>query len=202
MPQDYRTDPETGFWAFYRIHFHPRETWRELLKWPSFGNGFHLKSMTETPVPVKRRIRALFQEIIRQAKRTSPLGDAPAMNLLENLFLHCCQEQSVKPLDSEFVESLKGFIQENLRADLSIESLAAHVALSPSRFAHRFSASFGISPRNYVENCRLELGKRLLASGACSSVREVAYAVGFNGPLNFSKRFRIRYGYAPNTLLR
>lgn len=39
---------------------------------------------------------------------------------------------------------------------------AATGALSPSRFAHTFTAAFGVSPQTYVESCRLEYANRLL----------------------------------------
>ena len=73
------------------------------------------------------------------------------------------------------------------------------LALSPSRFAHTFTAAFGVSPQAYVESCRLEYAKRLLET-TNASVKEASYAAGFADPLYFSRRFRRAYGLPPREI--
>ena len=123
------------------------------------------------------------------------------MNLLENLFLRCYQEPLQEEKEYDFINSLQKYILNNLDQPLSIQTLAAFTALSPSHFAHRFTKNFGISPRAYVEIARLEKAKRLLASKECQTVKAAAYAVGFMDPLNFSRRFHTHYGFAPTALI-
>lgn len=201
IPHDYRTDPEVGYWNFFWVHFHPKESWRDLLQWPEPIHGFHQISIKQFSMPARRRIRALLEEIIRQAQFTSPLGDAIAMNLLENLFLHTFIDPSKEKKDNNFVETLRKYILDHLDQPITVESLSEFTSLSTSRLAHRFKKNFGVSPRTYVENARLEKAKRLLTSGECRTVKEAAYAVGFSDPLNFSRRFHHHYGFTPMSLI-
>lgn len=202
-PQDYATDPEVGRWDFAWTHFRPPEGWASLLQWPQVAPGLGLLSLSPFSQPFRRRVQGLVAEVIRQAARVSPRGDAIAMNLLENLFLRCAPEPDCPHSDEDvaFVECVRAHIHANLRADLSVEALARHRCLSASRFAHRFTKTFGLSPRVYVENCRLEHAKRLLATGECATVKAAAYAVGFDSPSHFSLRFRLRYGFTPSDLI-
>ena len=202
-PQDYATDPEAGRWDFSWTHFRPPKAWAPLLQWPQAAPGLGLLSLALFPTPFRRRVQGLVTEIIRQAARGTPRGDAIAMNLLENLFLHCAPESDGAHSDEDvaFAECVRAHIHADFRADLSVETLARHCNLSPSRFAHRFTKTFGLSPRVYVENCRLEHAKRLLATGECTTVKAAAYAVGFDVPSHFSFRFRLRYGFSPGDLI-
>lgn len=200
-PQDYATDSATNRWDFTWVHFRPPEAWGELLCWPEVSPGLRLLSLAPFPPPFRRRVRALLAETVRQAAHVSPRGDALAMNLLENLFLRCAPESPRAPNEAAFAEHLRAHIHANLRAPLTVDALARHCNLSPSRFAHRFVTAFGLSPRVYVEHCRLEHAKRLLASGECPTIKAAAYAVGFDAPDNFTRRFRLRYGLPPSALL-
>ena len=201
-PHDYATAPTPGLWDFAWVHFRPPEAWATLFRWPEATPGLHILSLAPFPPPFRRRIRALFVEAIRLAAQASPRGDALAMNLLENIFLRCTPEPTAPtPADAAFAERLRAHIHANLRADLSVEALARCCALSPSRFAHRFTQAFGLPPRAYVERCRLERARRLIVAGECTTVKAAAYTVGFSSPDLFARRFRSLHGIPPSALL-
>jgi AraC-like DNA-binding protein len=69
--------------------------------------------------------------------------------------------------------------------------------MSPSHFAHRFSAVARISPMRYLREARLEQARVLLtASGARAG--EVALEVGFESPAHFAREFKRRFGVSPS----
>ena len=75
----------------------------------------------------------------------------------------------------------------------TVRSLAAEVALSPSRFAHLFTRQLGRSPMRALREARLRHAARLLESTDLS-VERVAAASGFASPFHFNRVFRERYG--------
>ena len=58
------------------------------------------------------------------------------------------------------------FIRQNHADKLNVEQLARAAAMSPSHFAHRFSAVARVSPMRYLRDVRLDAARaRLLGSG-------------------------------------
>ena len=78
----------------------------------------------------------------------------------------------------------------------TVESLAADVSLSPSRFAHLFSQQLGQSPMRALLAARLLHAARLLEATDLP-VERVAAASGFTSPYHFNRVFRQRYGTPP-----
>lgn len=81
-------------------------------------------------------------------------------------------------------------------AQHTVESLAAGVSLSPSRFAHLFSQQLGQSPMRALLAARLLHAARLLEATDLP-VERVAAASGFSSPYHFNRVFRQRYGTPP-----
>jgi transcriptional regulator GlxA family with amidase domain len=70
------------------------------------------------------------------------------------------------------------WVVENLHLALSIDDLAAKVAMSPRNFARQFAAEFGLSPARFVNSLRSETARRLL-DDSTKSREEVASECGF-----------------------
>jgi AraC family transcriptional regulator of adaptative response/methylated-DNA-[protein]-cysteine methyltransferase len=61
-----------------------------------------------------------------------------------------------------------------------LETVAAHVGLSPTHFQRLFSRWVGVSPKRYLQHLALGTARRLLAER--ESVLETAHAAGLSGP--------------------
>ncbi|MCP3927230.1 MAG: GlxA family transcriptional regulator [Desulfobacterales bacterium] len=59
-------------------------------------------------------------------------------------------------------KKLHDWILENIKEQLSVESLADHVAMSPRNFSRLFTKETGITPGKYVELMRLNRARELL----------------------------------------
>lgn len=78
----------------------------------------------------------------------------------------------------------------------SVDSLARAVALSPSRFAHLFTAETGRTPMRALREARLWHAATLLEATDLD-IGQVAAASGFVSPFHFSRVFRREYGLPP-----
>jgi AraC-like DNA-binding protein len=91
------------------------------------------------------------------------------------------------------------YMRQNHAEKLSVEQVARRTAMSPSHFAHRFSAIARVSPMRYLRDVRLDAARtRLLGGGA--RVGEVAIEVGFESPAHFTREFKRRFGVSPSGL--
>ena len=90
------------------------------------------------------------------------------------------------------------FIANNYSRPISITDITRAVGVCRSRLYRAFEEQMGISPARYLTHFRIEQA-RLLLETSDLSVKSVAYSVGFEDPLYFSRRFRELAGCPPKT---
>ncbi len=88
------------------------------------------------------------------------------------------------------------YMNRHLFEELSVQEVAASVSLSSSHFSRQFKAKTGYSPYEYIILRRIDKAKYLLTSTPLS-VKEIAYATGYNSEENFIHSFRSNVGIAP-----
>jgi AraC family transcriptional regulator len=81
------------------------------------------------------------------------------------------------------------------KAPPSLTELAELCNLSVRHLTRAFRASRGRSIGSYVAEHRIDLAKRLLATGMC--IKSVAYSTGFTAPSNFAAAFARATGETP-----
>lgn len=81
--------------------------------------------------------------------------------------------------------------------NFSAEDMASSLSMSKSTFARKLKLITEKTPTEILTEYRLGVARTLLSSSN-HTVSEVAYAVGFNDPYYFSKKFRNFYGYSPS----
>ena len=80
----------------------------------------------------------------------------------------------------------------------TVDRLAQGIAMSPSRFAARFTAALGESPMAYVTKWRMNVAGRLLEESR-QGVQEIAADVGYENVAAFTRAFRRHVGVPPAT---
>ena len=80
--------------------------------------------------------------------------------------------------------------------DLNVSDLAALCGISEVYFRRLFFNAFGISPKEYIIQKRIEYAKTLLSTGDFS-VSEVGVLCGYAEPCHFSREFSKRTGIPP-----
>lgn len=78
----------------------------------------------------------------------------------------------------------------------SVKRLAQTVAMSPSRFAARFSAALGDSPIAYVTKWRMNVAGRLLDDSQ-QSISEIAADMRYENVAAFTRSFKRHLGVTP-----
>jgi AraC-like DNA-binding protein len=89
-------------------------------------------------------------------------------------------------------------IHSEYQRTLSIHELAERLNFSVDHLRSKFHAAYGVSPKRYLDQYRMEAAKDLLRSSTIA-VQEAAKLCGFSDPLHFSRQFRLNTGFSPST---
>lgn len=92
--------------------------------------------------------------------------------------------------------SLLGWLSDNLRANHTVNSLAAKAGMSPRTFARRFQEQVGTSPLHWLVIARLDRARELLEDRG-RTIEEIAFLSGFGSAITFRARFRRAIGITP-----
>lgn len=87
-------------------------------------------------------------------------------------------------------------IHQNPGSDWSVQRLAQGVAMSPSRFAARFSEALGDGPMGYVAKWRMNVACRQLVTTQ-QGIGQIAADVGYESLAAFSRAFKKHVGVPP-----
>ena len=86
------------------------------------------------------------------------------------------------------LRELQAWIADHPTADLSVDSLAGRVAMSPRHFARVFARELGVTPARYVERVRVEVARRRLEESD-HGVDAVAGESGFGSAETMRRAF-------------
>jgi AraC family transcriptional regulator len=92
---------------------------------------------------------------------------------------------------------VREFVEAHLEGNISIHVLAAVAGLSTYHFARAFKQSEGMTPHDYVVQCRIRRTQELLANTDLP-VSEIADVVGFADQSHCTRRFREHVGVTPS----
>lgn len=90
----------------------------------------------------------------------------------------------------------KEYIHAHLDTDISLDDISQAAHLSKYHFLRLFRQHYGITPHQYVINCRINAARSALDLGA--SLTQVALRYGFADLSHFNRRFKRIYGMTPH----
>ena len=95
------------------------------------------------------------------------------------------------------VARLERYVEGHIDSPLSVAQLAALVGLSDSWFSRAFKQSFGLTPRRWIAQRRIEVAQRMILEDALTLV-EIALATGFSDQAHLSRAFSLAVGVPPS----
>lgn len=125
------------------------------------------------------------------------------LELLEPLgwaLLRLCQRQlaaGVPDPATDWAERTRCRLEVELGSSRSVTSILAGLGLGYRQLARHFTARFGLSPKAWHLNRRLEEAA-LMLSASETSVLSIAMELGFPSAQHFATSFSRRYGCAPS----
>lgn len=100
---------------------------------------------------------------------------------------------TANPKDNRIVESAEYMRQNYWNPELSIEQLATVACVSPAYYRREFNRVYGTSPKEYLDNLRIQYAKMLLET-AYFSQKEVAARCGYSEVGYFRTVFKRKTG--------
>ena len=90
---------------------------------------------------------------------------------------------------SKYID-FKVFVENNLTRQPTVQAIAQELALNTNGLYHIVKHYSGLSPKEFIINRLILEARRRLYYGESSSVKELAFELGFNDPDYFSRLFK------------
>ena len=167
----------------YFIHFQLDSTFFEMYRY--LTDGFSVSATAESEY--------LFKTVLdhyRDGSYAARLRVQGAMNLIMADF---AREMSLESGVITKFEHVLQYINDHFTENIPISYLAELMGISKMYFSNYFKRVFNVSPKQYILGKRLTEGQRLLLE-TNMSVKEIAYAVGFDNENYFSEFFTAKVG--------
>ncbi|SDW76709.1 response regulator [Paenibacillus sp. CF384] len=97
---------------------------------------------------------------------------------------------------SKFITTIKKLIEKDYSQDLSLESIAEHVHLTPSYLSFLFKKETGRSLVRYITHVRMEKAVELLTNTNMKII-DISESLGFSNSSYFIQIFRNHHGVSP-----
>jgi len=106
--------------------------------------------------------------------------------------------ERLTPAGSDWAEAVRTALDINLGTGLSVRASLASLPLSYRQLSRCFSDHFGISPKAYQEQSRINEARRLLEVSTLD-ITAIAFELGFSSSQHFAARFHAIAGCPPSS---
>ena len=132
-----------------------------------------------------------------ESKRVAALGPLFAAHLAEQYTDATVGKRNFRGgLPIRQLRKVEDYVSERLAEQISIETLAGLVELSPFHFSRVFKQATGMSPLQFVTRERITRAQQLVRETSHSLI-EIALEVGYTSPSHFAQVFRRVVGATP-----
>lgn len=153
----------------------------------------------------------VLQELCKSAYEKSPLADSEIAKSYEYIYdnhkkinqfltdiriLVSEHDNATDNYNGELIQNSVAYIQAHYMEQLTLDSLAREVGLSPNYFSLQFKELIGMNYLEYLTDYRMKVSTELLKNTTLT-ILEVAERVGYQDNKYFSKLFKKNYGVTP-----
>ena len=144
----------------------------------------------------KRVYNKVDEIILFQERGNDLLMHSRLLSLLNLVFYDAEIPETRNGKNYETIAKAKRFVEAHLEDRISLKDIAASVHLSEIYFHNIFVESMGISPHQYLIDCRIEMAKKLLWNTNIP-ITVVAEKSGFGCQQYLNKVFKKETGLTP-----
>lgn len=181
-------------WEYYWIGFNGSKA-EEILRYLKIDAASHV-GKAQDEVLVLDRFKQIFQpNLIANANQLfiqRYLYDILSVFHSEVVQADSTAEEK-RRYSYSFVTYVKHYYQ---KTDLKISEIAKAFGLNNSYFSQVIKQEMGMTPNEYLSFFRMEESVNLLVRSN-KSVKEIAFLVGYDNPLTFSRAFKNYHGMSP-----
>lgn len=192
VPQEYGTAERSSHWEILWFH--------AVLEAAFHSKMSRVVSLREPTVLIPQ----ISQSYLSQMRTLIDLPETEndelrGMNIVENLVLDLSEEYapSTQNSNQQIISQVQSFIQSNLSEPLSVDDLALSVNRSPSRLRAIFEQEGFPSPREMVEQIKMQKAASFLKFSSMK-ISTISSRLGFSSPFYFSLRFKKEFGVSPS----
>ena len=150
----------------------------------------------DTENRLMERLVHLILSVFRTRFSDSDGSDELIGNLLHAMVLllnRVCNESHIRQPDLLYA---RRFIDENMNRKIDFTGLAQSMGMTFDLFRRSFKKKYGVSPKNYLIDLRLEKAKKM-PEEPDRNCTQVVLECGFSSSAQFSTMFREKYGITP-----
>ncbi len=143
----------------------------------------------------------VMDEIHKKIRRTTPADSDQMLSFTMKRILDLLliadryRARETEMLSRE--EQIVRYIEQNICLDLHVADLCEHFYLSPSTLYRRFMAQFGVPPKEFIMQKKIEVSKRMIASRE-STLPSIASVLHFCDAQHFFRCFKAYTGMSPS----
>lgn len=109
------------------------------------------------------------------------------------------EESLLSAVDQEWLNQLEEYLSEHLQdSDIKVPDIASALSMSESSLLRKLKNLVGITPKQYLQDLRLDYARKLLEEGGRLSIKEIAAKAGYKETRSFSRNYFKRYGKNPS----
>ena len=97
----------------------------------------------------------------------------------------------------DLLDFIKNYIDEHFTQNIKIEDLAEQIFYSPDYFCKLFKEKFGITPKAYILDMRINFAKKLLNETQLS-LTKISELCGFSDYVQFNKFYKKKEHISPS----
>lgn len=99
------------------------------------------------------------------------------------------------------MNKVAAYIENNIERNITVHELCAIADLSKNYFRELFKKQYGITPKEYMINAKIEQSMHLLME-TNYLIKDIADMLGYSDQYSFSKQFKEKMGYPPSNIKR
>jgi AraC-like DNA-binding protein len=124
------------------------------------------------------------------------------MNILEHIFSSLNIKKNPIEIEKFDISKVRDLLQSSLQNDINIKDITQQLDISERQLHHAFKLAYGFTPKQYLQNLRLNAIRNEFLLHRKAKVSEIAMKYHFLHMGHFSSEFKKMFGQTPSEVLK